>query len=510
MGKSGRTGNFIKNAAGAALLQIVNMACGMITPRFMLVAYGSQLNGLVSSITQFLSTLAIVEAGLGAVAQQSLYKPLHDQDEARVSAIVSAARIAYHQVGYIFSALAITLSFLYPVFAKVEELSYFTVVALVLVLAMHSVISFFVVSKYRVLFQADQKVYVLSLAQIIMRVFNTICIIVLATRRIHILVLRLVVTGSVVIQAVILWRYARKHYAYIDYKAPPEKSAFKQRWDALYTAILGSAQSSAPGIILTLVVALESVSVYSVYNMVFGALMGILGVFTSGVNASFGSLLQSKDRDKAPRVYAEFENAYYVFIAIIYTVAMVMIAPFVKLYTTGITDTDYLLPGLGFLFAVNGLMYNLKTPQGMMVQAAGLFKKTRWQNTTQAAILIIGGFILGDLFGIYGVIIASILSNLYRVIDLLFFIPKNVLHCLPYGSIRRVLIMLTCSILLYIVAEQIIPIFPIESYFDWVILAVPVTLIVSACILTVDFICERKNFLRLANRMLIILGRKKR
>ena len=40
------------------------------------VAYGSDVNGLVSSITQFLGYIALVEGGVGGVIRAALYKPL--------------------------------------------------------------------------------------------------------------------------------------------------------------------------------------------------------------------------------------------------------------------------------------------------------------------------------------------------------------------------------------------------------------------------------------------------
>lgn len=485
------------------------MICGIITPRFILVAYGSQINGLVSSITQFLSSLAIVEAGLGTAAQISLYKPLAEADYKKVSGLVSAARKAYQQVGYLFTALSAVLAFLYPVFAGIENMSYGVVVALVFVLSLHHTLNYFVISKYQVLFQADQRAYVICLAQIVSRVINTICIIVMATLRAHILLLRIVVTGSIIIHAVIIWLYAKKHYGFIDYHAKPDKSALNQRWDALYFAILGSVQKSAPGMILTAVASLISVSIYSIYNMVFAALMSVLGIFTSGINASFGNMLRSKDCGRVKTVYAEFENAYYVLITIVYTTAMILITSFIKLYTQGITDANYLLPGLGFLFAFNGFMYNIKTPQGMMVQAAGLFKQVRWRNTTQAAILLFGGLLLGCFWDLYGVILASILANLYRVIDLVFFIPKHVTSDKPWGSIRRIFVMLACNVLLYVLGSTVLARVTIDSYLEWFIAAVIVTLCVAVSVILVDFLVERKNFMSICKRVLGLLRRKK-
>ena len=62
----------------------------------------------------------------------------------------------------------------------------------------------------------------------------------------------------------------------------------------------------------------------------------------------------------------------------------------------------------------------------MLVIAAGLYRETRIQSTIQAAILVVGGIIFGAKNGLTGIMFASCLSNLYRCIDLYFFIPKMV------------------------------------------------------------------------------------
>ena len=100
-------------------------------------------------------------------------------------------------------------------------------------------------------------------------------------------------------QTLIIEIYAKRNYKNINYSHPkPDKSALGQRWDALYMQILGSVTASAPVIILTMVSSLESVSIYSIYNIVFAALMGVLGVFINGINASFGTLLYSEEKER--------------------------------------------------------------------------------------------------------------------------------------------------------------------------------------------------------------------
>ena len=483
------------NAMASAIYQIINAICGIIIPRFLLVAYGSSLNGLVSSITQFLASISVVEAGLGLAAQQSMYEPLAKNDNDRVSRIVSATRISYNNTGLLFTSITVVLAFIYPCVTETTSLSYIETVLLVFVLSANYVLSYFIISKYQALFQADQKVYVISLSKAVARIISAIIIVILASSKVNIVLMRSIALLSLFVQSLIIVIYAKKNYSHIDYYAAPDRSALKQRWDALYLQILGSVTVSAPAMILTFVSTLSQVSVYSIYNMVFSALMGILGVFINGINASFGSLIQSETSKKIQETYAEFENLYYVVISIIYLTTLLMIGSFVSIYTSGITDTNYLLPGIGILFTVNAMAYNIKTPQGMMVQAAGLFRKTRTQNTIQALILVLGGLLFGYLWGIYGILVASILSNTYRCIDLAIFIPREVTHDSPNKTIRRIIIFCFTIFISYLPGKFFISMIQINNYYMWLIVAFGCFIYSSAVILIVDYIFERPNFI---------------
>jgi O-antigen/teichoic acid export membrane protein len=85
-----RTKSFIYNSLTAALLQIFTFIAGFIVPRIILAFYGSEINGLVTSITQFIAYFNLVEAGLAGAAVYALYKPLADEDHKSINAVLSA------------------------------------------------------------------------------------------------------------------------------------------------------------------------------------------------------------------------------------------------------------------------------------------------------------------------------------------------------------------------------------------------------------------------------------
>ena len=501
-----RTKRFFYNSISAAFYQMLVMFAGFITPRYMLLYYGSEINGLISSINQFIVYFNLVEAGLSSAAIYALYKPLANKDFKGINGVVSAARKFYTQAGYIFLSLTIGLAVFYPILIKTDSLSSFSIGVLVLILGINGALEFFTLAKYRVLLTADQKTYVVSMASMIHIVLNTLIVVVLARLEVNIVVLRMVALLSIFLRSLILMIYVKVKYKYIDYKETPRYEALNKRWDALYLQILGAVQTGAPVVILTFVSKnLKIVSVYTIFNMVIAGLNGILSIFTSGLAASFGEVIAKGENTILQKAYREFELFYYMLITIVYSTAFIMIIPFIRIYTSGVKDVNYDLPLVGFLFVLNGLLFNIKTPQGMLVISAGLFKETKMQTTIQGSIVVLVGIILGPYLGITGVLIGSLLSNLYRAIDLMFFIPKNVTKIpVKHTVVRVIRIFLSIGIIW-------LPLLFIElsasSYISWVKDATIVGIYASLVVIAVNFIFEKENTINASKRIVRMVKR---
>ena len=69
------------NIGAAFTKQVITVICGFVLPRYILKGYGSEVNGLLTSITQFLSFISFLELGVGAVVQSNLYAPLAKRDD---------------------------------------------------------------------------------------------------------------------------------------------------------------------------------------------------------------------------------------------------------------------------------------------------------------------------------------------------------------------------------------------------------------------------------------------
>ena len=108
------------NTYVALLYQVVTVICGFILPKVIIPYFGSATNGLISSITQFLTIITLCECGVGAVVQSALYKPLAEKDEESISKIMVSANRFFNLIMKILAIYIGLLMILYPIIIKEE------------------------------------------------------------------------------------------------------------------------------------------------------------------------------------------------------------------------------------------------------------------------------------------------------------------------------------------------------------------------------------------------------
>jgi len=102
------------NSITSLINQLVVIISGLILPRYILLNFGSDTNGLTSSIMQFLSVIAFLELGVGAVVQSALYGPLARGDKSKINEILATARKFFRSIAKILATYVIVLIFIFP------------------------------------------------------------------------------------------------------------------------------------------------------------------------------------------------------------------------------------------------------------------------------------------------------------------------------------------------------------------------------------------------------------
>ena len=105
------------NITTSAIYEVAAMVCALILPRLILSHFGSAYNGIVSSVTQFLTLISLLTLGVTASTRVALYQSLAAKDLRKTSAIVRATNNYMRKVGlapmlhgFIISALVVLVA----------------------------------------------------------------------------------------------------------------------------------------------------------------------------------------------------------------------------------------------------------------------------------------------------------------------------------------------------------------------------------------------------------------
>ncbi len=495
-----RTKKILLNMGSTGAYHVIAMVMGFVVPKLMISYYSSEINGLVVSLTEFFNYFKLVETGLATAAVYSLYKPLAENDHHKINGVVSAARHFYNTTGMLFMGITVVFAIVYPMIVKVSTMSDLSVFFLVLVMGITGALDLLTLGRYRVLLTADQKTYVISFISMLSLILQTAIIAIMCVLQVDVLLLRFLAGITILLRTVLLSAYVNKKYPYVDYHATPNNAALSNRYDALYNQLTLALQQSL-GIILATVILKDTklVSVYGVYHMVIVGLWSILKMVTVGIYSFFGEIIVRGDEGHLKRVYHEFESFFMLLCIVIFSTAMVLILPFVQLYAGQVSDVNYIRPLWGVLFVLQGFSDQLRMPLDLMVTSAGMFRQTRHHNTVQTVIAVVLGAVLGYFFGVPGILIGIIVSNVVRGGLQLYFVPKYITHIGRKTTVLRMLRAVATSALVCLVFTAL-PLAP-DGFMAWGLDAVLVAGVAVAVSLISAWLFDRSAtkalFLRL-------------
>lgn len=501
-----RSEQAFKNMAANLFLQVIVFASGIILPRFFLEAYGSNVNGMITSINQFLAYLGLAEAGVGTASVVALYAPLAEKNTGKVNAVLSAARRFYNRSGMLFLGLVAALTVVYP-FMISGQLNHELVRGMILVLASSTLIDYFFLGKYRVLLTANQEGYVVALIQSVGTLVNMILSIALIYQDANVLLVKAVATGVYMLRLFLVRRYAERRYPELDFHAEPCTEALNQRGAALLHQVVGIIVNNTDVVLLTVLLgrgSLLEVSVYGVYNLVVYAVNMLLTSFSNGLTAGFGEVISKKEDATLQRSYSTYEYMYMIVLFIVTICMGVLMLPFVSVYTMNMTDAEYWRPVIAVLFTVIVFLQNVRIPGLTIICAAGHYKETQYQAVLEAVINLAVSVVCIWKFGMAGVLFGTVCSYAYRSVEVMIYNCRNLVAKSGVKSSFRVLRNLAASIVVMLVGIQWIP-QKMDSFVTWFGYAVVCGVISSIVIVLVNMICEPKEFQELWGRVKGIL-----
>ena len=402
------------NMISGLILQFFTLVSGFVLPKIILIYFGSEVNGLVSSLNQFLSYITLVEGGITGVIIANLYKPIVDHDNYKISSVLVTADRFYKKIGALFIAYSVILSIAYPLYFKTEfKFSY--VCSLTLILSLTLLIQYMFSLTLKTILNADKKGYIVNFTQTLIVICNVVIALISVCVYPSIHILKLISGFLFILQPLIFGKYAKKNYR-INWKVEPDNSLIQSRWNGFAINLAAFIHNSTDITVLTFLASLKIVSIYSVYCLVSKGIKQLIESCLSGISHTIGQAYARKDWKELNQKLDIYEYVVFVLVFSLFTVAALLITPFVLLYTKGIVDTDYNQPLFGVLLVISEALYVVKLPHLNLAYTANKFKEITLPAYIEAILNIVISVVLVRKFGLIGVAIGTIVGMTYRMI----------------------------------------------------------------------------------------------
>ena len=437
--------------------QFVIIALGMIVPRVVLKHYGSDTNGFTSSIRQIFVYMALLEAGIGQSTLNSLYGPVARNDRKKISQLFVASRKYYRKVTVLYALLVILMAFLLPGILK-TEIPFSTAFFVILFEGLSSVISFYYLETWKQLLSADGRYYIIQNINMV----NTICSygikIILASFGVNIAIIQISFFVLSLVQMGIYKVYCATKYSWIDFNETPDNNALRDRYSFMISQVATTVFSSTDMIVLSVFCSTAMASVYSIYGLIYNNLNNLLNAVYFGLVYMLGQTWSQK-REQYEELHDTFDGMSMWAITSTMSVAYLLTIPFVKMYTDGVTDINYIYTQLPLLFALIQILSWSRYVSGNLTAIAGFAKAVSKISAVEAAVNLILSIVLVRKYGIVGTLFATVIALPIKVIYCLFFSNRVIMG----RGIWRSLKILLLNYALFMIVVFIDKIHPIET-----------------------------------------------
>lgn len=488
------------NTFSSLLNQIIALLCGFILPRCILSAYGSEVNGVVSSITQFLGFVSLLDLGVGAVVQSAYYKPLAENDDRLISLLFNSSKNFFKIVAGILIAYICVLCIVFPHFVHTNYSSIY-IITLIIIISISSFAQYYFAVPHQLLLNADQHYYVQSNMQIITLVLNTVISVIFIKLGCSIHVVKLASSVIFIIRPFVLSRYVRANYN-IDYKLKDKSFRIDQKWNGLAQHCATVVMNNTDVMILSVFSTMANVSIYSIYYLVVNGLKLLINALSNGFSSLFGDIYANKERDLLNETFHLFEWIIHNIVIYVFSISGLLIVSFVMNYTRGIVDAQYYQPLFADFMCISQGIYCIRIPYNTMICAAGHYRQTQKSAIVEMTLNIVISVVLVYKFGLIGVTLGTMVAMTYRTAYFVNYLHRNILF-INLSRIIKQLVVDSIQIALIIIFNIVVcrGIDSDSGFSQWLVHAIIISLFSIIVLILTNIIFYKENVVKVIGRI---------
>ncbi len=470
------------NLAATIIYQIVYAISGLVLPKMMLNTFGSNINGLVTSLSSYLSFFALMESGLGSIMSASLYKPLFDKDTSKINSILKTGFKFYKKIAILNLLYAVLLGFIYPYITNVSYDTYY-ILLLTIIMSLSSFFNYYFSVPYKYLLYADKKNYILMFSQIVVAILNIIFTYVSIKIYPQIHFIKFINLIVYLINPLIAFIYAKENYRF-DFNVDEDKELLKQRWDGFSHNLTIYITNNVDYVLLSLFSTLSNISIYSIYSAIINSIKNVSMSISETVSPYLGSSFAKETNTNQNKVFDNNLMLISIISILLFSCTLFLIDDFMRIYTANINDANYNQSLFGYLLIGSAIVDSLKEPYMQVTVILGDFKRTKYFGYVECTVNIILSTLLIRDYGLCGIAAGTLISKIARLfLQLLYLKINNHINSI-FIELRKVLLSIAMILALVLLDNIVLSTFVVDSYITWILKAF-LTLCANAIIIYV-------------------------
>lgn len=502
--------NATRNIIYGMLLKIYQMFMPFIMRTVIIYYLGAEFLGLNSLFNSILQVLNLAELGVGSAMVFSMYKPIAENDTQKLCALLNLYKKYYRMIGMLILIVGITIV---PILSKLISGNLPAEVDLYILYFLNllaTVLTYWLFAYKNSLLQAYQRTDVVSkvfiVTDTIKYLLQIISLVIFKDYYLYCIVL----LSCQILNNIMTAYSAKKRYPNLEPKGKlpkDEQKVINGKIKDLFTTKLATALlSSGDTLVISSMLGLIMLAIYQNYFYLISAVLGCFTIIHTAITAGIGNSLIV---DKIEKVKNTFDMLFFGILWLLtFCVGcfLSLMQPFMRIWV----GNELMLKNIMVILLVIYFgVYELTQFFSIYKEAAGIWHQDRFRPLVCSIINIILNLIFVQKWGVYGVVLATIISSgcisLPWVIHNVF---KYILKEPPFVYLQRfikyIFTGIVINILINIVTSRIHLSLIMELGVKLVLCVIAINIVWSI------FFWKTKEFAGIRNMMLNVLqGRRK-
>lgn len=468
---------------------IIVSVLGLIYNKLIIKYYGSSINGLISTLTQFVSLFTVIEGGFSVAAVVSSYDSIVRKDYKKLNNILYTIRKYLRQISIVFSIVALVGGLIYLQFID-SPLTSIESISMLVITIITTTMSFGILSCYTIVMSGHNSGYITSFISMISKLLTWTISIIFIINKTNIILVYVFNVINILVNILFLKGFLKKHYPYVTYKGKYNKNLISGTKDVLFQKIANTIFTSTDLILISAGISLAMASVYNLYNQIFHVIFNFLASIVEAPFNSFGQLFSNGENEKIEKNFNIFQKSMQLISTIFLSITGMSILGFITVYTKGINDIDYLIPTLVILFYSQFYLQLNNRPYGLLLNASGNFHMQNFQCGLSAIANLILSVIFMQYIGVNGIILGSIIGTLIILI-------MNIYQCYKYVMKGEFIYNILWQLINYLIGVLLIILsicisYSYLNYFIWIIGTIINSLISIGIIFIINILLDKE------------------